>query len=97
MASWPEPLIDCGEVPAENLELWNPVTGHHPDNTQDGPSNPGDVMALVPPLRNRPQGEMLLALCDSLIPVFREKAQVTQDLISEIFSDLLTRKGVSSL
>ena len=97
MESLPEPLIDCSEVSAANLELWNPDTGHRPDNTQDVPSNLGDVTALVSPIHNTPQGEMLRALCDSLIPVFKDKPQITQDQISDLFSDLLTRKGVSSL
>lgn len=97
MESFPEPLIACSEVSAGNLELWNPDTGHLPNDTQDVPSTLGDVAALVSPIHNSPQGEMLRALCDSLIPVFRDKPQMTQDLISDLFSDLLTRKGVSSL
>lgn len=100
MASFPEPLIDCSEVPAKDLRLWNPDTGHRPDDTWAGLDNQEDAEVLapsVPPLYNRPQGEMLRALCDSLIPVFREKPQMTQDLVSENLSDLLTRKGVSPL
>jgi len=55
------------------------------------------LVPLVPPLHDRPQGEMFRALCDSLIPVFKGKSQQTQELISKNFSDLLTRKGVSPL
>jgi hypothetical protein len=82
-----------------NLSHWNPDAGGSPD-VWAGSSDQGDAMALVPlvePLYKRPQGDMLRALCDSLVPVFREKSQVSPELISEIFSDLLTRKGVSPL
>ena len=95
--SLPEPLIGCSEVLDGNPALWNLDTGHYPDNTQDGPSDLDDVTALVSSIHNRPQGAMLRALCDSLIPVFRDWPQITQDLISDLFSELLTRKGVSSV
>jgi hypothetical protein len=96
LASFPEPLIDCSEVPAGNLRLWDSDIGSGSNTTLAGPINQDSATALVPPLHNRPQGEMLRALCVSLIPVFRGESKRFQQPLCEIFSDLLTRKGVSS-
>ena len=85
---------------AENLSRWNPDAGGPPDAMWASPSDQDDAMVLVPlvqPLYKRPQGDILHALCGSLVPVFKEKWQVSPELISTIFSDLLTRKGVSPL
>lgn len=99
LASFPEPLMNCSDALAENLRRLDPEAGGRPDAIWAGPRNQDDAMALVPlvePLYERPQGEMLRALCDSLVPVFRAGSQIPRELISEIFSELLTRKGVSS-
>jgi len=88
--------MDCTEVPAGSLRHLN----SHAHTIWGGPGRQDDAMALIPlvePLHNRPQGEMVRALCDSLIPVFRERSQTRHELISEVFSDLLTRNGVGPL
>ena len=91
--------MNCSDDFAKNLSRWNPDAGGYPD-VWAKLSDQGNAMALVPlvePLYKRPQGDMLRALCDSLVPVFKENSQVSPELISKIFSDLLTRKGVSPL
>jgi hypothetical protein len=59
---------------------------------------PNVVVSLVPllePIHQRPQSEMLRALCNSLFPFFLGGLDTSQERVSEIFSELLTRKGVS--
>jgi len=90
--------MDCSEVPAGILSLWNSDTGQRPNNARDGPINEESGMALVPlvpPLYNRPQGEMLRALCISLIPAFDRESKSAQRAYCGVFSELLTRNGVS--
>ena len=61
-------------------------------------TGPHVVVSLVPllePVYKRPQGEMLQALCDSLVPFFRIGPRDFHGRVSEIFSELLTRRGVS--
>ena len=92
--------MNCSDVLADRLRLLNPEAGHRPDTLWAGPPNQNDAIALVPlvePLHNRPQGQMLRALCDSLMPVFRAGSQIPRELIGEVFSEMLTRKGVSPL
>jgi hypothetical protein len=58
-----------------------------------------EVASLVPLLEiiyKRPQCEMLQTLCDSLVPFFRIGPHTSKGRLSEIFSELLTRKGVSA-
>ena len=95
--SLPEPLI---EYVAADLHI-------PPFNTTPRPraiiprrmNQHGDeVAALVPLLERiyqRPQGEMLHALCDSLVPFFATCPRSSQEKLSVIFSALLTRQGVS--
>ena len=100
LESFPEPLIDCSGVPAGSLKIWQADTGGRSSTTGASPSNQDSevsLVLLVPPLYNRPQGEMLRALCISLIPVFRGQSTDYQRLFYGIFSDLLTRKGVSRI
>jgi hypothetical protein len=107
--SFPEPLLECSASLAEGLrnigaragdrEQTRPSLGS-PAVWNDAPQQTGpDVVAsLVPllePVYKRPQGEMLQALCDSLVLFFRIGPPASQGRISEIFSELLTRKGVS--
>lgn len=78
----------------------NPGTRDRFHNIWRRPGGQDDAMALIPlvePLHNRPQGEMVRALCNSLIPVFRGKSKIRYEPISEVFSGLLTRNGVSPL
>lgn len=92
--------MNCSDALADRLRLLDPEAGRRPDALWGGPPNQNDAMALVPlvePLHKRPQGEMLRALCDSLMPVFRTGSQIPRELIGEVFSEMLTRKGVSSL
>lgn len=92
--------MNCPDALAENLRFLDPEAGGHLEAIWTGPRNQDDAIALVPlvgPLHERPQGEMLRALCDSLVPVFRAGSQIPPELISEIFSELLTRKGVSAI
>jgi len=92
--------MNCSDALADSLRLLDPEAGGHSDAIWAGPRNQNDAIVLVPlvePLYKRPQGEMLHALCDSLVPVFRAGSQIPRVLISEIFSELLTRKGVSPL
>jgi len=92
--------MNCSDTLAESLRRLDPEAGGHPDAIWAGPRNQDDAIALVPlvePIYERPQGEMLRALCDSLVPVFRTGSQIPRELISEIFSELLTRKGVSTI
>ncbi len=92
--------MNCSDVLADRLRLLDPEAGRSPDTIWAGPPNQNDAVALVPlvePLHNRPQGQMLRALCDSLMPVFRPGSQVPRELIGEVFSEMLTRKGVSLL
>jgi len=97
LASFLEPLVNDSD---ESLRLLDPEAGGRPDTIWAGPRNQDDAVALAPlvePLYKRPQGEMLRALCDSLVPVYRAGSQIPRELISKIFSELLTRKGVSPL
>lgn len=92
--------MNCSDVLADKLRLLGPEAGRHPDTLWAGPPNQNDAIALVPlvePLHNRPQGQMLRALCDSLTPVFRVGSQIPRELIGGVFSEMLTRKGVSPL
>ena len=92
--------MNCSDVLADRLRLLDPEIGRRPDSLWGSPSSQNDAITLVPlvePLHKRPQGQMLRALCDSLMPAFRVGSQIPRDLISEIFSEMLTRKGVSPL
>ena len=92
--------MNCSDVLADRLRLLDPEIGRRPDTLWGGPPSQNDAVALVPllePLHKRPQGQMLRALCDSLMPVYRAGSQIPRDLISEVFSEMLTRKGVSAL
>src|SRR5258706_1727479 len=92
--------MNCSDVLADRLRLLDPEAGRSPDTIWAGPPNQNDPIALVPlvePLHNRPQGQMLRALCDSLMPVFRAGSQISQELIGAVFAQMLTRKGVSPL
>lgn len=54
------------------------------------------VAALVPLLERiyqRPQGEMLHALYDSLVPCFATCPNASQEKLIVIFSAILTRQG----
>ena len=87
--------MNYSEGPAGNLELWNSDTGRRPNTSSSGPSDPDSAIflaPLVPPLYNRPQGEMLRALRVSLIPVFKGESKFSQVLFSDTFSDLLMRR-----
>ena len=92
--------MGCSDALAERLRLLDPEIGRRPDALWGGPPSQNDAIALVPlvePLHKRPQGEMLRALCDSLMPVYRTGSQIPRELINEVFSEMLTRKGVSPL
>ena len=100
LESFPEPLIDCSGVPTGSLKFWQADIGGRSSTIRANPSNQDSEMSLVPlvpRLYNRPQGEMLQALCISLIPVYRGRSTDYQRLVYAIFSDLLTRKGVSRI
>ena len=87
--------MNCSEDPAGNLKLWNTDTVRRPNTSWVGPSDLDRAIFMVPfvpPLYGRPQGEMLRALCISLIPVFKGESNPSQSLFSETFSDLLTRR-----
>jgi hypothetical protein len=107
LMSFPEPLSECSASLAEGLqnigaraserEHTQPSLGS-PAVWNDAPQQMGSdaVASLVPllePVYKRPQGEMLQALCDSLVLLIGPPT--SQGRISEIFSELLTRKGVS--
>jgi hypothetical protein len=75
--------MNCSDALAESLRLLDPGAGSRLDTIWTGPRNQDDAIALVPlvePLYKRPQGEMLRALCDSLVPVFRAGSQIPQEL-----------------
>jgi hypothetical protein len=52
------------------------------------------LVSLLEPIYKRPQGEMLHALCKSFAPFFAGP-YMSQGKVCEIFSELLTRNGVS--
>jgi len=100
--SFPEPLLECSATLAETLRgingeengrvsqrIWEGSHGEQP--SADAIAS---LVPLLEPIYKRPQGEMLQALCDSLLPFF-SNPHPSQGRISELFSDLLTRKGVS--
>lgn len=96
--SFPEPLIECAACSPAHAPFSNTtprlraITPGWTNSHDDG------VAALVPFLERvyqRPQGEMLHALCDSLAPFIATCPPSSQEKLSVIFSALLTRQGVS--
>ena len=93
--SFPEPLISCHIIlftGDESLSSW-PIWGNTRKRTR--PDIVASLVPLLEPVYKLPQGEMLHALCDSLVPCFGTGHPVGQTWISELFSELLTRNGVS--
>ena len=69
--------------------VWNPA------RRQTTPDAVASLMPLLEPVYKRPRGEMLQALCDSLVPFFSTGPRAFEERISEFFSEVLTRRGVS--
>lgn len=99
--SLPEPLVECSATLAETLRGVNGEDDERGSRSiwessgeQPGADAVASLVPLLKPIYKRPQGEMLQALCDSLLPFFIS-AHPSQGKVSELFSDLLTRKGVS--
>ena len=87
--------MNYSEGPAGNKNLWNLDTGRRTNTSWAGPSDPDSAIYLasfIPPLYDGPQGEMLRALCVSLIPVSKGETESLRNILSETFSDLLTRR-----
>jgi hypothetical protein len=86
----PASRFSIGLKRPQTSEIWRGSHDPKPDAV-------ASLIPLLEPVYKRPQGEMLQGLCGSLVPFFISGPRTSHGEVSEIFSELLTRKGVSVL
>jgi hypothetical protein len=82
---------DSGPGSESSAAVWTNTSGaiHLSNDHLDA------VKALLQPIHNRPEGDMVRALCKSLAPHFSRAQSDTKRGLSTTFSILLTRRAVS--